>query len=467
MKPLEKGIGKIIKDLRLEFNLTQEQLANKVGKHRSYIAKIESDKDDNLRVKTLRDIIHKGFNGELKIEVTGNKRQVELKKEIPHLVKYMGSKRELIEVIFNEIHKNYEDEVVCDLFAGTSTLSGGIGHSVEMISNDIQQYSSVFSKTYLGDYGGELSLGLIDDILFKASKYVASIKERFSDYTFSYSSELTLEDFQNIELSQQDLIKTDFSSFEYHLFIKNYSGTYWSYEQCLWIDSLRKVADDYKDQTVYYPILSSLMFAMAYTAQSTGHYAQYRDANNDSSMMDILIYRRKELFPLFAKKMRELVSFLGQNKLKHKVLSLDYAKCLEEIPEKSLVYADPPYTFVHYSRFYHALETLVRYDYPEVKFKGRYRDDRHQSPFCKKTEVEQAFEKLFLGVYRKKSKLILSYSNTGMISLEHIVKIMNKVFNSEYSITSNAIQYNHSTMGRSEDKQRKVKEYLITAIPER
>src|SRR5690606_1773900 len=256
-----------------------------------------------------------------------------------------------------------------------------------------------------------------------------------------------------------------FDDVEYHLFIKNYSGTYWSYDQCLWIDAIRVAAEEYSNLPIYYPILSSLMFAMAYNAQSTGHYAQYRDANNIASMNDIIIYRSKEILPYFERKLKELIQFTGENKLNHVVTTYDYKDCLEEIPKGTLVYADPPYTFVHYSRFYHALETLVRYDYPNLLFKGRYRTDRHQSPFCKKTEVVGAFEDLFERVRDKNSKLLLSYSNTGMISLECILNIANETLGEKYSILTKAVHYTHSTMGRSEDKSREVKEYLIVAKP--
>ncbi len=207
------------------------------------------------------------------------------------------------------------------------------------------------------------------------------------------------------------------------------------------------------------------MFAMAYNAQSTGHYAQYRNAYNIASMNDIVIYRNKEILPYFKKKLIELMEWTGRNALNHSVTTLDYMDCLEIIPTESLVYADPPYAFVHYSRFYHALETLVKYDYPEVSHKGRYRNDRHQSPFCKRTTVSNAFSEMFKKIQKKRAKLILSYSNTGMITLEQILKLANIIFEDRYSISTKAIDYTHSTMGRFEDKSREVKEFLVIAQP--
>ncbi len=64
----KNSIGEVIKNARKAKNLTQEELARKVGKKRAYIARIESEKGENIRVKTFIDVIEKGLNGKIKIE---------------------------------------------------------------------------------------------------------------------------------------------------------------------------------------------------------------------------------------------------------------------------------------------------------------------------------------------------------------------------------------------------------------
>ena len=390
---------------------------------------------------------------------------IEFKQVVPHIIKYMGSKRDLVKYLVDSLNEIYEGEAVCDLFAGTSVLSGAIGHNIDMFSNDIQQYSSVLANTYLGNYNWEEYPDLIDTIIRNAQIHVDNVKSLYPDFEFEYPEGITLNEFNAIEQQQQELIYFGFEDVENHLFIKNYSGTYWSFEQCLWIDAIRTIAEEYLESPVYYPILSSLMFAMAYNAQSTGHYAQYRDASNLDSMNSIIACRNKEIVPYFERKLNELIQFTGNNTLNHNISSLDYRDCLDAIPDGTLVYADPPYSFVHYSRFYHALETLVKYDYPTIEYKGRYRNDRHQSPFCKKTEVVNAFSEMFDKVSEKGLKLVLSYSNTGMISLEKILEIAKKSLGSGHEVYTKEVDYIHSTMGRFEDKSREVKEYLIIAKP--
>lgn len=209
------------------------------------------------------------------------------------------------------------------------------------------------------------------------------------------------------------------------------------------------------------------MFAMAYASQGTGHYAQYRDAKTESSMADISIYRRKSISDLFVRKFDAVFSELPSepSTLSHEATSLDYNDCLAAF-SGGTVYADPPYAFVHYSRFYHAIETLVLYDYPAIQekkgqvVKGRYREDRHQSPFCIRTTVADAFQKLFRGVSESGSSLVLSYSNTGMISLADLGALAAEEFAGR-SIEVLSKDYKHMTLGRQFDRDRNVEECLL------
>jgi adenine-specific DNA-methyltransferase len=209
------------------------------------------------------------------------------------------------------------------------------------------------------------------------------------------------------------------------------------------------------------------MFAMAYTSQGTGHYAQYRDAKTLKSLKDICIYRKKSIEPNFTRKIEELFlyGFNNRNKYKNEHWSLDFNDALENFKEGT-VYADPPYCFVHYSRFYHALETLVLYDYPDIQtknnefVKGRYREKRHQSPFCIKTQVDNAFLNMFSLIAEKNSNLILSYSNTGMISLEKLADIAASIWDvSKIKIVTT--NHQHMTLGRQGKRFRDVVECLF------
>ncbi len=61
-------IGVLIQEARKKQNLTQEQLAKKVGTTKNYISRIENNASD-IRLSTLMRIIREGLGGHLKLSV--------------------------------------------------------------------------------------------------------------------------------------------------------------------------------------------------------------------------------------------------------------------------------------------------------------------------------------------------------------------------------------------------------------
>ena len=62
-------IGYQIREGRIKLDLTQDDLAERIGKKREFISRIEND-GSNLTIKTLRDIVEVGLGGKLRIEVS-------------------------------------------------------------------------------------------------------------------------------------------------------------------------------------------------------------------------------------------------------------------------------------------------------------------------------------------------------------------------------------------------------------
>ncbi len=59
-------IGYQLKDARIKLDLTQEELAERVNKKRSYISRIEND-CGNITIKNLRTIVEQGLGGKLEV----------------------------------------------------------------------------------------------------------------------------------------------------------------------------------------------------------------------------------------------------------------------------------------------------------------------------------------------------------------------------------------------------------------
>lgn len=388
----------------------------------------------------------------------------------PQVIKYMGSKATLLPFIAQSLSQvGLLGRPIVDLFAGACAISGGFGNSTKIISNDIQEYSATIASSYLHKIQHAGKVDVIPLAKIFAKEKLASLPEGLT-----HSDNSTLDEFNAVENNNKALLNNEFD-FPYHLFTRAYSGTWWSAEQCVWIDSIRQALDSLREDGSFSEAdfrlgLTCLMHAMAYTSQGTGHYAQYRDAKDESSMKDIAKYRRQSVADYFTRKFSALVDWSARCvvDLQHETTSLDYKDCLSRLGS-SVIYADPPYAFVHYSRFYHAIETIVRYDYPALQLKGgevvkgRYRADRHQSPFCISTQVRAAFVDLFDGTKESNSDLLLSYSNTGMVGIEELIDLAHQELGGRYRIWVNTLDHDHMTMGRREDRTRQVQESLIVA----
>lgn len=61
-------IGFKIRSAREKKEMTQAELANRIGKKRAFISKVEND-GENITLRTLFDIIERGLGGKLNIEV--------------------------------------------------------------------------------------------------------------------------------------------------------------------------------------------------------------------------------------------------------------------------------------------------------------------------------------------------------------------------------------------------------------
>ncbi len=61
-------IGFQLRDARLKLGFTQEELAERINKKRSFISRIEND-GSNLTLRTLRDIVERGLGGVLNVQV--------------------------------------------------------------------------------------------------------------------------------------------------------------------------------------------------------------------------------------------------------------------------------------------------------------------------------------------------------------------------------------------------------------
>ena len=328
---------------------------------------------------------------------------------ILNTIRYMGIKTNLLNELVPAIQEiTPKNGVVLDLMAGSNAVSYALKEFFTVYTNDVQEYSYIISRAVIENNREIVS--------------AKSAKEELLD---------------NI---QKNLLKS-----EYNFFEKTYSDTYFSRLQCKYIDSIRYAIDKLNNEYKKDLYLFALMCAMCKVQSTPGHFAQFMPKDHPR----IIPLQKMDIYDEFIEKCNNY-SDLYFNKNENKAFCGDYKELFKKnIGHIDTIYLDSPYSQEQYSRFYHVLETLVKYDNPTVNFKAKYRDDRFQSDFCYKSKVKQEFENIMGFCKQNKINLVISYSNKGVLDYNELKNLCYKYFS---SVQMNKINYTLSTQGKGVKK---------------
>lgn len=198
----------------------------------------------------------------------------------------------------------------------------------------------------------------------------------------------------------------------------NYSPTdncermYFQPDNALKIDIIRLTVQKWYDQHLinddeYYYLLAALINAVPYVANITGVYAAYLKYWDDRTYNPLVLEE----------------PIIINNRKKNECFNVDYSELLSK--KCDLLYADPPYNSREYLPNYHILETIARYDYPNISgVTGMRKYDNQKSVFCKKSTVVDAFEKLVRDCRCR--YILISYNNEGLLSTSELSDICAK-----------------------------------------
>lgn len=223
----------------------------------------------------------------------------------------------------------------------------------------------------------------------------------------------------------------------YCLFTYYFSGVYFGLEQCMQIDSIRFSIDMMESEEEKEWLLGILVIAVSSVASNYGgHFAQPKKID-EKNIYEIIEKRKKSVWLEFSKRMLSIAQ--DSERYSNEIIPVEgpWERALSEVKKKEtdvLVYLDPPYKRDDYSRFYHLLETLVRYDYPESELKGRLRSisngERFKSEFATRSRkvVEERLVYLIVSVLKEYSVCAWSYSSDGTAEISCVIEeILKKV----------------------------------------
>lgn len=300
-------------------------------------------------------------------------------------MRYIGGKSLLLDNINNVITSEIpEVSSVVDLFAGSGIVSSNFkSKGYRTISNDYLYFSYVMSRASIG--------------LNKKPDF----KNLGIDDPIKYLNELTFAD-TNFDIDQC-FIYNNYSP------VGQCERMYFQPENALKIDIIRLTIEKwYTEELIteneYCYLLSALINAVPFISNITGVYAAYL------KFWDERTYKKLEL----------IEPVIISNGKKNESYNCDFIKLLSK--RCDLLYADPPYNSREYLPNYHILETIARYDYPEIHgVTGMRNYDKQKSVFCKKNTVASAFETMIRDC--KSKYILISYNNEALLSTEELSEI--------------------------------------------
>lgn len=237
---------------------------------------------------------------------------------------------------------------------------------------------------------------------------------------------------------------------------------YFSTAQAVEIDAVRSAIDQihpqlvqpasaWRHSSIRDAFLAAWLVAASRVANSPGHAAQFLKSRTERGHARVAQNWRRDFFQAFFAAASDL-SALGTpgwragNEVLHGDAIALGSKIVNSWPKGALIYADPPYTKDHYSRYYHVYETLLRYDYPPVSGVGRVRDERHLSAFCYRTRVRDAFDSLCATASSAGASLLVSYPKSGLLPEDELFETLRQY--GPVSVRA-SIPRRHSTLGGS------------------
>lgn len=309
-------------------------------------------------------------------------------------MKYMGSKRVLLKnglghLLDREIKKHIR---FVDLFSGSAAVSWFVAsrHNVPVWANDLQMYGAVLANAVLHRTdrfdAARVYAGWI--------KRAAAIRARVRLPGMDASHKSGVLKAREWCAKQRDLPVT-----------AAYGGHYFGPEQAVWIDVLLQSMPNSAKRI---PALASLVCAANYAVAAPGHTAQPLSPSATALPSIRAAWRRD----ILARLLLELEWFATHHAfVRGRATVGDANSMARRVREGDLVFLDPPYSAVHYSRFYHVLETVTRQKRVAVSGTGRYppRSERPESRYSRVTSAADAMEELLSTLAAQGARTIVTF----------------------------------------------------------
>ena len=271
-------------------------------------------------------------------------------------MKYMGSKRAMLQNGLGELLAREINNVprFVDLFAGSGSVAIHVAREfpIPVLAFDLQSYSVILTTAIIGRQAP-----LVWQPIWE--KWLQRATIQFKALQIPATKKITQLIVANVREWCDEQTGLPIT--------KAYGGHYFSPRQSVWIDTLRANLPLRGPAKIV--ALAALIQAASQCAAAPGHTAQpfqpTRTAKRyiKEAWSKDIVEKTKAIFELLA---GQFAQRPGLAKV------ADANQVALKLQKGDLVFIDPPYSGVHYSRFYHVLETIARGSCGEVTGVGRY-----------------------------------------------------------------------------------------------
>ena len=279
-----------------------------------------------------------------------------------------------------------------DLFTGSSAVSAHIAtkYNVPVTAYDLQTFSTVLARSILGR-DSRVNAKRLWKIWYEQAKTLRALLRPPSARAI---------DVATVKRHRQ------WCSRQEGPFTRAYGGYYFSALQAVWLDALRKTLPEQEPGTTV--ALAALVTAASKCAAAPGHTAQPFQPTRTAKPFLIEAWQTNilECCEIALSEISEqYAKVIGHAEV------ADANDAVSAVAPADLVFVDPPYSGVHYSRFYHVLESVARGQLSEVSGTGRYPDfqERPRSRYSLKSESATALGTLFETISARGAKAIVTF----------------------------------------------------------
>lgn len=290
---------------------------------------------------------------------------------------------------------------VFDLFCGSAAVAWHIAelYEKEVIACDLQEYSTVLAASVIERTEAITEFTWSDAWYRRARARIAGHR----DWSSLKRHQARL---GSINVSEAAAEAAAFDLGERYPISRAYGGHYFSPWQAAWLDALRaSLPSEPACQTV---ALAALIQAASRCAASPGHTAQPFKPNETAGPFLIEAWQR-DLPSIVDARLKAIAPRFAR--IQGRAHCGDALEIADQAEPGDLAFVDPPYSGVHYSRFYHVLETVARGRVGTVAGIGRYPppEERPASSFSLKTQAQKAFDELFALLARRGASAIITF----------------------------------------------------------